>query len=274
MKVGEMSVTQLVRMMSEYRSDKGIITQASGDEGDSLNRIGVYYSVIGALKVTFDDMYTTPSSGLAWTEFQLTDGLPFGRFRRGNAKLPDGSPRWFNNPDNVTRDQMTTFEAALAINGQTSIARAHFWKRATRLFLHFSTQNDGADGGPLVRFKFPDLPTMDELGNLIRATRYKILYPFLVLADLKLLFMVKYGRSINERSLYDADNQLLPTVLASLDQPTFVTKYVKAAYAKTDAPERLRSYYSEAAYPDGGTRNGIEPLGELAVHAFEKLIKQ
>jgi hypothetical protein len=157
---------------------------------------------------------------------------------------------------------MTNAEAAMALNGQTDLARAHFWKRACRLFFHFSTQNDGADGGPL-KHKLPDLPSPDEIGNLIRATRYKLLYFMLPLTDLWLLGMVKFGRSLNERSLYDADNQLLPTVLAALEQPTFITERVRRAYAVTDAADRLRAYYAE-----GTDKNGIVPLGEIAVLAF------
>jgi hypothetical protein len=251
---------QLVLQIKNYRSD-GIIVQRDKDQGDSLNRIGVYYSTLAALGVTFDDQFTTPSAGLAWTEFKLTDGLNFGRFRRGV-----GQSRWFSNPDNVTRDQMVPMEAALALNGQKTIARAHFWKRASRLFFHFSTQNDGADAGPL-KFKLPDVCTPSEFGTLIRATKYKWLYWLLPVTDLFLYIDVVYSRSLNERSLYDADNQLLPQVLAALNEPTFVTEYVRKAYAVTDAAARLRSYYSES---DG--RNGIEPLGELAALAFERAV--
>jgi hypothetical protein len=254
----------LIAAMSRYRV-RGVISQRDGDQGDSLNRTGVYHSVLAALGTETDDMGR--SLGLNADLFAL-QGSSVGRFRRGND-----STRWFYNENNVTRDQMTTVEAALALTENTQIARKHFWKRAARLFFHFSTQNDGADAGPL-KHKMPDLPTPDEMGNLIRATRYKFLYFLLPLTDLWLLGMVKYGRSLNERSLYDADNQLLPTVLAALDQPTFVTEYARRAYAQTDAASRLRSYYSEAEYSDspGKYKNGIEPLGELAALAFERAV--
>lgn len=252
---------ELVAKMSNYRVN-GVISQRDGDQGDTLNRTGVYYSVLAALGIKFDDQGLKPDAGLIVDLFKL-QGSKLGRFRRGVDPA-----RWFYNENNVTRDQMTVVEAAIALNGDAELGRAHFWLRARRFFLHFSTQNDGADAGPL-KHKLPDLPTPDELGNLIRATRFKILYPILVLTDLWLLGVIKYGRSLNERSLYDADNQLLPTVLAALDQPTFVTEYVRRAYAVTDAAQRLRDYYSEAQYHDGpGHKNGIEPLGELAAQAF------
>jgi hypothetical protein len=261
-----------VQEIKHYRSDQGIIVQRDGDQGDSLNRIGVYYSALAALNVTFDDLLTSPSAGLAWTEYRLSQGLKFGRFRRGNAKQINGKDRWFNNPDNVTRDQMVTFEAALALNNQISIARAHFWQRAKRLFFHFSTQNDGADAGP-VKHKLPDICTPSEFGTLVRATKYKSLYWILPLTDLFLYIDVAFSRSLSERSLYDADNQLLPQVLAALNEPTFVTEFIRRKYATTDAAARLRAYYSEQLEADGMThKNGIEPLGELAVLAFERAI--
>jgi len=260
------NVTQLVKQMSDYRV-RGVISQRDEDQGDSLNRMGVYYSVLAALNVNRDDESNTLIGGLYGAEFSLR-GSEFGRYRRGNDKS-----RWFYNENNVTRDQMVTVEAAMALVADREAARAHFWLRAKRAFLHFSTQNDGADAGPL-KFKLPDICTPSEFGTLIRATKYKFLYFLLPLTDLALLIDVKFSRSLNERALYDADNQLLPQVLAALNEPTFVTEYVRRAYAQTDAASRLRSYYSEAEYADspGKFKNGIEPLGELAALAFERAV--
>ncbi|MEZ0209210.1 MAG: hypothetical protein ACAH17_03495 [Candidatus Paceibacterota bacterium] len=254
-------IYELISKIADYRV-RGVISQRDRDQGDSLNRTGVYYSCLAALgwDYVIGDFHEGSHVGLS-VDLDKLRGSVAGRYRRGND-----STRWFYNENNVTRDQMTTVEAAMALNGLKAQARAHFKLRLRRLFFHFSTQNDGADAGPL-KHKLPDLPTPDEMGNLIRATRYKFLYFLLPLTDLWLLMMVKYGRRLSERSLYDSDNQLLPTVLAALDQPTFVTEYVRRAYATTDAAARLRRYYSEA-----GDYNGIEPLGELCVLAFERAV--
>ncbi len=246
------------KQMSFYRNN-GVITQADGDQGDTLNRTGVYYSVLTALGLK-DDRGCSTYYGCR-LDLDLLSGSVDGRFRRGND-----ATRWFYNEDNVTRDQMVTVEAAMALTDMRFAARAHFWLRARRLFTHFSTQNDGADAGPL-KYKLPDICTPSEFGTLIRATKYKALYFLLPITDLFLLIDVKYSRSLNERSLYDADNQLLPQVLAALNEPSFMTETVRRAYAVTDAASRLRSYYSEL---DG--RNGIEPLGELAALAFERCV--
>lgn len=256
-----MTLNELVAAMSPYRDSFNQLTQADGDLGDSLNRAGVYYSCLMALGVP-DDLNNHPNFGFGYT-LDAHRGSEPGRYRRGQSE----KERWFNNENNVTRDQMVTVEAALALSRMEFTARNHFWKRAKRLFFHFSTQNDGADAGPLVRFKLPDLCTPDEFGTLIRATRYKILYPLLPLCDLWLLIMVKWGRKFSERSLYDADNQLLPCVLAAIDQPSFITEHVRRAYATTDAADRLRAYYSES-----NNRNGIEPLGAIAALAFERCV--
>lgn len=261
--MSQKSVSELVESMGLYRKD-GVITQADGDKGDTLNRIGAYYSALYALGVMRDDTQQVKNVGLIATLNTLTNSptmLPFGRFRRGNSVA-----RWFNNSDNVTRDQMVPIEAALALSSDTELARAHFWARAKRLFFHFSTQNDGQDAGPLV-IKLPDICTPSEFGTLVRATRYKWLYWILPITDLFLWLDVGYSRSLNERSLYDSDNQLVPQVLAALDQPTFVTEFVRRTYAQTDAATRIRDYYSEAS-----GRNGIAPLGELLAISFEKAI--
>lgn len=256
-----MNLNELVSAMASYRDSFNQITQKDGDLGDGLNRVGVYYSCLAALDAE-DDTNLCSAHGLLSDLVTKSLGLPLGRFCRGYST----SERWFNNPNNVTRDQMVTVEAALALNGLDVVARPHFWRRALRLFTHFSTQNDGADAGPL-KFKLPDLCSPDEFGTLIRATRYKFLYFLLPLTDLWLLGMVKWGRKLSERSLYDADNQLLPCVLAAIDQPSFVTEYVRRAYATTDAAERLKAYYSEQ-----NNRNGIEPLGTIAALAFERCV--
>ncbi len=248
----------LVNQMAAYRV-RGVVSQADTDQGDTLNRTGVYYACLAALGLQ-DDKARSAAEGLR-QDLELLAGSEPGRFRRGNDEA-----RWFYNENNVTRDQMIPVQAAMALAGLTDLARTHFKLRARRLFFHFSSQNDGADAGPLIH-KTPDIPSPDEFGSLIRATRYKLLYFLLPLCDLWLLLMVKYGRSQSKRSLWDSDNQLVPTVLAALDQPTFVTKYVRRAYAQTDAAYHLRYYNSEA-----NGANGIEPLGELCVLAFERCI--
>lgn len=263
------NVPALVAEMKKYRTD-GQIVQRDRDKGDSLNRVGVYYSTLLALGATIDDQgIAPPESGLVATLMNMTEGLPFGRFRRGLS----ATERWFNNPDNVTRDQMVPIEAALALANKRHLARAHFWLRARRFFFHFSTQDGGADGGPL-RYKLPDVCTPSEFGTLVRATRYRWLYFVLPFTDLFLLLDVYLARSLNPRSLYDADNQLLPQVLAAIQQPTFVTEFVRRAYAQTDAVTRLQDYYAETEFQDylGHYQNGIVPLGELTALAFERAV--
>ena len=226
--------------IKNYRDAYQMIAQRDMDGGDSANRIGVYYTCLAALNAPTDDMGMNVRVGFQITTSRLTKGLEYGRFRRH----PDHT-RWYYNENNTTRDQMAPLEAAMALNKDTKLARAHFWKRAKRLFFHFSTQNDGADAGPL-KHKLPDPPTFSELGTLIRATRYKALYFLLPLTDLNLLIDVKFGRSLNERAIWDTDNQLLPQILAMLNQPTFLSETVRRAYAQTDAAARLRNYYRES----------------------------
>ncbi len=248
-------------IIQKYTTDGYQIGQKDLDLGDGACRLGQYYVSLAALGVKQDDLGMNIESGFRYRVLVNSKGLEYGRFRRGYAP-----GRWFHNEFNVTRDQTVPMLAAAALTRSINFARAHFWHRAKRLFFHFSEQNDGADAGPLVR-KMPDPPSPPEIGTLIRATRYKMLYWLLPLCDLWLYLDVKWGRSMSERSLYDSDGQVLPQLLAALDQPTFVTEFVRRAYATTDAPERLAAYFSEQ-----NRRNGNEVLGTLMVTAFYRAV--
>ena len=164
----------------------------------------------------------------------------------------------------MTGDQMLPLLSALALGGYVRVAREHIKLRAQRLFLHFSTENDGKDAGPL-KTKLPDPPRPKELSLLIRAGGYTYLYPLLYLFDLVLIADVLVVRRWSERNKWDFDNQLLPVVLASVRvMPTFISRLAGKLYTKTDAPDRLLNYHS-------AKHNGIEPLGRLMVEAFHAL---
>lgn len=248
---------QLNDIVEGYIDNWHQIVQADGDGGDSLNRIGCFESACAVLPLEPGDRLMS-NQMLHWAHLGIEQGIEPGRYRRH----PD-QDKWSSNINNVTRDQMQPLEAAWALTGNVAHARRHMALRLKRGMLHFSHENDGLDAGPL-KTKMPDLPTGVELGIIIRAVQFKFLFPLLYFFDLFLLLDVLFFRR-TDRNIWDMDNQLLPAVLASVKvQPTFISLLAAKEYARTDAAARLTNYYSLV-------HNGIPPLGQLMVAAFETL---
>lgn len=244
-----------------HRNEAGLPTQANGDMGDTANRIGALYSCMAAMNEPFDDQFNTMDTGLRKTLSVLCTDLPAGRYRRGYAP-----GRWFNNPDNMTRDQMVPLECAMALCGEKDLAREHLKLRLPRFLFHFSTQNDGADAGPLVH-KLADPCTPTELAVLIRAARLYVLYPLLLVLDLFVLLDVLLSFKTASK---DSDNTLLPQVLATVKvMKTPLAPLIRLTYSKrTDVANKLRVYHAE-----GPSLNGFEALGEIMVLAYKEIFK-
>jgi len=243
-----LKVNNLINEMNKYRGEYKLVVQKDGDGGDTLNRVAHF---CGALKI-LDSNSSEPVLQLYLN--RICNGLPAGRYRRH----PDTN-KWYSNPDNVTRDQMSPTIAALILNGLTVKLKQHLRLRVRRGLLHFSTQ-DQVEGKPgAVKHKLPDLPGLPELANIIRGLNIRVLYPLLYVLDLATLASV--GSDLREGQV------ILNLAVAESNMSTFVSKWaIKKLKAKETAAMELRYYYRES---DGG--NGIEPLGELMIMAMNKL---
>lgn len=257
-------LSHIERLLLDYTDEREHIVQKDRDGGDSLNRIGAFYSCIAADYFDFTFSYHAA----------MAENERDGRYCRN----PEPG-RWYSNYDNTTRDQMINLEAAWALLGDTNRARRHFGQRIKRCMFHFSSQNDGYDSGLPLTHKFPDAPTPVELATIIRAGKYWALRPLLYILDWFLVLDCAIVRRLNARNLYDTDNNLLPAVLAALEiYPTFIGKIAKWFYAKSDAETRLLDYHAEGGvYDVNGTlidvKNGIAPLGAIMARTFRKKIQ-
>lgn len=258
-----MNKTQtLIENLVYNRDTYGVYLQLGEkpDGGDGLNRIGAAYACMGALGAELDDVNLPLAEGLKNILRHNSVDLPDGRYRRH----PDPK-RWYYNENNVTRDQMVTVESAWATCATPDLARTHMKLRLKRCLFHFSSENDGMDAGPLIK-KFPDPPSLSELGTIIRACRLWYLYPLLPVLDVQLLIDIAWGRSLNERNLWDSDNQLLPQMAAALKvYPTPTSLWARHIYAKTDARDRLINLHVKSDFP---------ALGELMAYTFDKLVRK
>lgn len=258
-------IQQIIR---KYTDDTGHIVQRDRDGGDSLNRLGCFLSV-ASLESNDDEVRHAVAHIVAALMHNEDEGMQLLGQPARFCRNPTNPTRWCSNYNNTTRDQMQPVEAAWAIRGMQEMARRHFWQRIKRCFFHFSQENDGYDSGlPLIK-KFPDAPTPTELGALFRATGYAALRPFLYILDAGLFIDALLSRYTNASS-WDRDNQLLPCIIAAQKVwPTFLSRLTRRVYASAPVEARLRHYHSES-----NGANGIEPLGELMVLAYNKYIKE
>lgn len=248
-----MLIQSLIDKMRNYRDKFGLIVQKDGDGGDTLNRIAHYYGALKILNAQVDDAGNATDVGFYNDLLVIRRGIPNGRFRRH----PD-TTRWFSNINNVTRDQMGPTEATMVLFDHTGLLKEHLRLRVKRGLLHFSSENDGQDAGPLIH-KFPDLPSPQELAVIIRGLRLWFLYPLLLLLDLALFDAV--FKDIRE------GQPILNMAVSKMRYRTpFSMLAIAALKRKKSAPQEIRDYHSEAP-----GNNGIEPLGELMVLALERL---
>lgn len=238
----------------KYVDDYGQIVQKDRDGGDSLNRIGTYGALTGDSEFVTDVLK------------QNSAHLPEGRYCRNPTPT-----HWYNNMDNVTRDQMIMVESAWAVcesEELVKMARTHMKLRLKRFLFHFSSKDGGGpDGGPLVK-KFPDAPAPEEFGIIIRACRLPLLYPLLLVFDLFFLGAVLL-RNANRQNRWDADTKIVPMIrAANARYPTPIARLARWLYGATDAPAHIEAYYGET-----NGNNGIAPLGRIMIDCFNKEFK-
>lgn len=239
-------VKDIVSEVYNYRDAYGLITQKDTDGGDTACRTGVYYALLGILKVPFDDVGRVTSKGLEKDISRLTVGDEFVRHPKAGS--------WWSNPRCFSRDQHSMLMLAAAANNRPDLLARLAKPIIKRGGFH---QNDLEDTNN--KWKIPDLLTPGELSVYIRGMRMKLLYPILYLTDI-LLIADNYFRT---KQLWDSDNLIAARLMYEQQNwPTFLTEINCYLYAKNDHQDRIRFNYS-------AEKNGIPPLGELYTTACE-----
>lgn len=258
----------ILNRLRRYRDQWGLITQKDKDGGDTCQRTGSAYALMAALGCEVDDRDKPLVEGFLYDLDKLR--VAPGRYVRhpiANEPVNGRYTPWYGNPNNFTRDQSVVLQAAMVLLGTTKELRELFEVRKKNKFLHFNTESYDEIEEKVV--KFPDIPAPIEFAQFIRGLDLWYLRPLLYILDLQLLTDL-YFRQRNIRNLWDSDNMMLPVILSCLCKwPTFWGKLARKLYAKTDAANRYREYYSEAY-----GRNGINPLGDLYETAFYETIEK
>lgn len=260
-----MSIALILSQMRNYRDQWNLLTQASKDGGDTAQRTGSLYTLLFALGQVADDKGVGTYQGFTEDLHRLR--VAPGRYVRHPSSQDPINGRyipWYSNPNNFTRDQSVVLQSALVLSGDKDSLRELVQARKQNYFMHFNTES--YDDSEEIRKHSPDIPSPIEFAQFIRGLDMWWARPLLYILDLQLLLDV-FFRSLNKRNLWDTDNSMMPVMLSCLGKwPTFIGKLARYLYSKTDAPTRLAYYHSEM-------NNGIEPLGDLYVLAFNRLIK-
>lgn len=253
-------IQNILKQLTQHRR-LGLLAQNDGDMGDTLQRTGSYYTLLSYLGVEHDDRGLPLLEGYNTDMQQLT--VAPGYFRRSND---EGD--WSANPENCSRDQVSSLQAAVVALHDFERGREIFMSFAKRGFLNQNIRhNDTYPDNPKYAAKFPDPPSLMQLSLMLRGLGHWSVYPALLVLDTALLFDVTVFRRLNSRELWDSDIKLLPILIgANSYLPTPWSRLAMQLYLeqKTDIERRVR-YYNEPA------NNGIVPLADLYALTLEEM---
>lgn len=216
------------------------IKQADGDTGDSAQRVGTFFSLVGMLgkKQSVLDYDTAINAHTAGP----------GVYRRSPLKS-----FWGYRTNNFSRDQWQALQLSFATNADKVRLCDSMLQLVKSGLLHQNTHT-GTDGDFK---KFPDIAHPSHFAVFIRGMNWWLLWPVLCILDLFLL-----GDLLARKSAADYDNMLAPQMLyANIKLQTPVSKLAISLYVKTDFISCLEKYHSVQ-------RNGILPFPALFWAAY------
>lgn len=239
-----------IKSLPLYLGYAALISQKDLDQGDTSQRLGVMATLL-ALMGRKGEEIQAGHKPLKEAFHSLYAG--YGCYRRS----PD--PRhWGFNPLNLSRDQLSQLKQGLAACGYKKELFKVLLAQILRLGLHQNVKRVDNAGN----FKFPDLPTPNELSVYLRGLLGWIAWPALLILDLS--FFVDLA--LRKDSNWDADNMVAANLLyASHKCPTPWSKLAMKLYKKTNFAQRLWNYHANPQ------KNMCEPIYYLYEEAFAKL---
>lgn len=233
-----------------------MLSQKNLDQGDTAQRIGLFYALTGLMDEHQDYRGYELKYGL-WGDLRaLTAGG--GRYRRS----PNGG-FWGYDPDCLSRDNHAMLMMAMAVNGLT-IQLKETWHSILNRFGFYQNKKPGTDAPPDYT-KVPDIITPHDISRYVRGMSYWWAYPAACVLDLGFLVDLILRR----KQLWDYDNMMAINLMYAVSKyPTPAGLLAWHIYKRTDFLDRIKHYYSE----DNGA-NGLKPLGELYEQCFNYLIK-
>lgn len=230
-----------------------MVVQADGDSGDSAQRTGTVYAMTGLFATS-----STPSK-LKTANLEYERSMEALTFLPGVYRRSSDPAHWGYNPNNFSRDQWSILQLAFAANGDKKRLKESMTQLLKRKGFHQNV-HPGTDAPENFR-KTPDFAHPSHFSVYIRGMGYWYAYPALVIIDLLLLGDLAIRQFHDPAN--DLDNMLSQHILyANSKYRTPASFIAKKLYDCTNWRTKLRTYH-------GSTRNGISPLAELIILAYE-----
>ena len=228
----------------EFNDEYGIVTQASGDSGDSSQRTATLVNLLALTNRHLDAYYVY---ALMMRNLKVSKG----RYKR--SSIPGF---WGNDPTNFSRDQHSILRLSMAILGDKEELKESTLEMLKRFCFHQNFLRGTDD--PEKKWKLPDVMAPSEWSVIIRGLSLWPLYPVLLILDLGLVADLW----LRKRNTWDYDNMMCQNLLFAVwKMPTPLSLWVFKRYYKTDWVMRVQHYHS----PEKG---GVAGLSALFVEAY------
>lgn len=238
---------QYNELVSKYTGYDCLICQNDRDQGDTCQREGLLISLLALQNST-----RSLAKGRYFKVIQHLKVAP-GIYRRNSD--PN---HWGSNPNNLSRDQRSMLEIAMASVGDTLELKGAAKYIFKRFGFHQNT-HPGTDGD---RWKIADIVSPSELAVYIRGLNLWYLRPALYFLDIGLLLDIYFRKN----RLWDADNMLTMNILYATNKyPTCLAKLAALKHngSNPDPMVQIEKYYTNE------DNNGIPPLGDMYIDIAE-----
>ncbi|OPZ24514.1 MAG: hypothetical protein BWZ03_00147 [bacterium ADurb.BinA186] len=239
-----MSFADWVEKFKDYWREN-TLAQSDGDTGDSSQRIGTFWALIGLQNLAVSMNF--------YVDTVKAHEIYPGRYMRSPVK-----GYWGNDPTNFSRDQHSILMIAFAVMGDKLRLKKSMLEIFKRAGFHQNFLR-GTDDIPR-KWKCPDFLTPFELTVAIRGLGLWYLYPVLLVLDLA-FFLDFWFRKLH---VWDYDNMMATNLFyASKVLPTPWSRISFHAYELTDFKQRIHHYHTSS--------NGIKPLYDLFISTYDHL---
>lgn len=246
----------MIEQFRNYIGYGGLLCYKDRDQGDTCQLEGIYIS-LNIMADNKTDIITKKSIVDRYMMVINRLEVAPGVYRRCS-----NSDHWGSNPNNLSRDNRSMLEIAMAVIGDKSRLKTAALYILKRFGFHQNIKHGTDD--PENKNKIPDFISPGELSTYIRGLNIKILKPLLYILDLGLLADLYFRKGHRYYDNMLANKMLFDNYMS----PTFISKYALKKYLQTNYQEQINSYYSE-----DGDNNGLWPMAKLYKVTYEKFTK-
>lgn len=274
-----MTISQLNKDLLKFRTYGEIISQASGDMGDSLQRTSTYHSIMKLLNESIADR-DIPIEESYKKDMDQLEPIP-GWFRRS----PDPN-YWGSSVHNCSRDQLSQARITMGLYGDKERLWRSVKAQTKRFGFHQNKHGNYVMEKDCISWKdaiahsiklwsagmmedlksfwqmdarprVPDISTPGEIGTIIRGMGWWWLYPVLCIVD---IFLLLENNIIKSNAWDSANMSCMVMIYANHKYPTPFSKLAWRNLDKEMCKAQIRHYYSD----------GIPPLGEMYCELIDR----